>query len=202
MTIALAAGSWRQPLSRRLWLALAVSVLAHGLLAQALQSSGGAGRRLADSPALSARLQVSTEAAVPPATVPAAAALPDGGDGLPATALRTPASLPASALAAAPAPASGAALQDNRLYSAAELDRYPVPRQPLDLQAAVAPAAAVRLWVSIDAAGRVTALAAAEPGLAPETEQQLREWLSGIGFSPAIRDERPVRSRILVELRP
>lgn len=192
--------SWRTPLPRRLWLALAASVLAHGLIAEGLLAPAASGRRLGEVPVLSATLQ-----ARPPGTgvrpEAAPAVLRDGDDGLPAAARPAPAAAPASPVSAVAARGGPAMLPDNRLYSAAELDRYPVPLQPLDVRVAALPPA-VRLWVSIDSAGRVTGVAAADPGLAPAQEQQLRDWLAGMRFTPAFLHERPVGSRILVELRP
>lgn len=88
---------------------------------------------------------------------------------------------------------------DLRFYLARELDRYPSPLSALSLDHDRG-TGSVRLWVSIDQAGRVidaTVIDADPPG---ELERLAREQVLVTRFAPAWRDGRPVKSRVLLVL--
>jgi len=62
-------------------------------------------------------------------------------------------------------------------------------------------AGGVRLWVSIDQAGRVVDVAVIDADPPGEFERLARERVLATWFVPAERDGRPVKSRILLVLR-
>lgn len=118
--------------------------------------------------------------------------------------------LPASQMEPRAAPVIRPAIEtapagpDPRVYLARELDRYPAPMTALSLNAAVGggPAGSLRLWVSIDQAGRVidiTVIDADPPGT---LEADARERLMNMRFSPAYKDDRAVKSRVQLVLSP
>ena len=89
-----------------------------------------------------------------------------------------------------------------RVYLARELDRYPVPVSALSLHAGErgAPTGSVRLWVSIDQAGRVTDIEVIDTGSPGAWDAVARERLLGTRFNPAYKDEKAVKSRVLLVL--
>lgn len=112
----------------------------------------------------------------------------------------TPSAVPQAPDTPLPAGA-GAIVPDSRFYQARELDRYPEPLAPLNLRAAAGRAGSVRLWLSIDRAGNVVDVAVVDAGPSGELESMARESLLATRFMPAVKNERPVKSRILLELR-
>lgn len=187
---------------RRLLPALAGSVLVHYLIAAGWQSSGGVGQAPAQMPYLQALLEI-------PARPPAASTAGQADEAAqpapvrPAAISRSPVvhEEPSAAAPAGrrPAEGAGAALPDPRFYPARELDRYPLALAPLDLRTGAGKAGTVRFWVGIDLAGNVVDVAVdGEPG---PLAALAREHLLAMRFTPGVRDERPVKSRILLELR-
>jgi hypothetical protein len=98
-------------------------------------------------------------------------------------------------------PGDGASVPDLHFYQARELDRYPVPLTPLNLQAAAGRAGSVRLWLSIDHAGNAVDVAVIDADPSGDLASMARESLLATRFMPAVKNERPVKSRILLELR-
>jgi len=89
-----------------------------------------------------------------------------------------------------------------RYYGASELDRYPVPEQPVNLYMVDGEGLPfrVRLLVRIDHIGRVvdfSILVADPPGIFGAAAG---ESLRATRFTPASKDGRPVKSRIILEL--
>jgi len=163
-----------------------------------LELSAGGGHAARPVPALHAELRASPPALEsvvvpvrqePPPDLPTA--LP--AKQVPASSQTTPVPPAEPVHAAARAEAEGGA--DSRVYTARELDRFPQPLQPLPRWQGDS----LRLWLTIDARGHVVDLAAAT-GASP-VDPQWRERIAGVLFSPAMREERAVRARILLELR-
>jgi len=203
------AASWN-PLSmnrwpwRRLALALGASLLAHYLAVDGWPIVGGGRPMVPAAPQLHAQLDVSAE----PLTVPAV----DTAD-LPQERPKTewprsvsvPDARPAQPAASAitevqPAASSGSNIPDPRFYPARELDRYPLPLAPLDLRGMGGRPGHARVWVGIDLSGNVVDVALVDADPSGVLQRQLREQLLAVQFMPGIKDERPVRSRILLEL--
>lgn len=187
---------------RRPLIALGVSLLAHVLLAGGWTGGGGAPRAVAVSPALQARLDAAPAPLLVTESVPLAA--PDAMPDKPSPQL--PASRPRTRPAAAPAtrqPGAVASGPDTRFYLARELDRYPSPLSALRLDAGEREGTAgrVRLWVSIDQAGRVVDAAVIDADPSGTMEQSGRELVLATRFLPGQRDGRPVKSRVLLVLR-
>lgn len=90
---------------------------------------------------------------------------------------------------------------DPRFYLARELDQYPSPLSTLSPGDDPGTAGSVRLWVSIDEAGRVVDAAVIDPDPPGESGQLARERVLATSFVSARRDGRPVKSRILLVLR-
>lgn len=96
-------------------------------------------------------------------------------------------------------------LPDLTVYTARDLDSYPRPVFPLDVErlaerAAGLPPAGVRLELLIDEHGIVNDVAVAEPGLSNYLETQLRAVVAATRFVPARKDGRAVRSRVLLSV--
>lgn len=91
---------------------------------------------------------------------------------------------------------------DTRVYLARELDRYPAPVTAILLNSGTAgtPAGSVRLWVSIDQGGRVTDIEVIDAGAPVVFDAVERERLFGTQFRPAYKDEKAVKSRVLLVL--
>ena len=186
---------------RRLLVAFGASILVHVLIADGWRPSGGARQDAAVPLQLQARLEE-------PLVVPAAERPDIPLEPARATSLaRVPppverATPPASAAAGRPSTAgAGVAVPDPRFYPARELDRYPVPLAPLDLAIATAGPGSVRFWLSIDLEGKVVDAAVVDADSSAAWVAMAREYLLASRFAPAMRDERPVKSRVLLELR-
>jgi hypothetical protein len=172
---------------RRAAVALGASMLVHLFLAG---DWGGSGR--------SGRVTTPLQARLAPAAMPGSASsvVPPvaGNDAVvaqPAT-LNHQRLLPA---AEAEPPALAVAAADPRFYAARELDRFPSPLVPLPGTAA----GDIRLWLGIDRQGVVVDVASADPAV--PLPEGLVERLRGLRFVPALKDGRPVNSRVLLALR-
>lgn len=183
--------------SRRLIIALGASVLVHYVVAGAWR--GGAPQSAGSQTAIAARLEA-------PADAPLLRDAPGTGAASPPAAIQTWSGVPQLARhALRPAQPAVAAAQpgpDHRVYLARELDRYPAPVAALSLDAGAggASAGSVRLWVSIDQAGQVTDIAVIDAEPPAAFDAVARERLLGMRFSPAYKDDRPVKSRVLLVL--
>ncbi len=186
---------------RRLIIALAASLLAHYMVAGAWR--GGVPQSAGSQTAIAARLEPARSAAdvlllrdTPGTSVESSPVAVHELSGKPPPARR-------AARAAQPAmTATAQSGPDHRVYLARELDRYPAPVAALSLEAGAGGAAAgsVRLWVSIDQTGQVTDIAVIDAEPPAAFDAVARERLLGMRFSPAYRDDRPVKSRVLLVL--
>jgi protein TonB len=87
---------------------------------------------------------------------------------------------------------------DPTYYSARDLDVYPRPVAPLELDRFAADAAArMRFTLLIDEAGKVNEIASVEPG---PLQQALRTMLAATRFIPGRKDGRAVKSRVLLDV--
>jgi outer membrane biosynthesis protein TonB len=187
---------------QRLAVALGASLLAHYLIVGAWTSSGG-GR----SKPMMTQLKAQLEIPAAPLTVTSEASpdlsheasRPGAAPSVPSQVTRT---APTSAfIPEAQSPASsGSAIPDSRFYSARELDRFPAPVTPLELRSGTGRAGSVRVRIGIDLAGRVVDLEVVDGDPSGALEIYAREHLQAIRFLPGLKDDRPVRSRILLEL--
>lgn len=178
---------------RRMLIALGASLLVHFLIAG--WSGSGKARGAADAPV---RLQARLESN--PVVLPSAGK----NDQPPVRMAVSPAELPrrtAPVAAATVRQSAGAAATDPRFYLARELDRYPSPLSALDPGGDGAATGSVRLWVSIDEAGRVVDAAVIDPDPPGESGRLARERVLATSFISAWRDGRPVKSRVLLVLR-
>lgn len=192
--------------ARRMLIALGVSLLAHFLLVGYRGDSGALHTAATVLKPLQARLEWVPEALSPPeteiprlikpliepittpvTTVPPPVILPR----------RLPVTVPVAALEPSPAGVAASG-PDLRFYLARELDQYPSPLSALSLDDGRGTAGGVRLWVSIDQAGRVVDVAVIDADPPGEFERLARERVLATRFVPARRDGRPVKSRILL----
>ena len=200
-------GAWS-----RLRLALAFSVFSHLLFLAALVSEVQQGRaRAFGAVSITVRLELPSQ--VPPAG-PAVAdpdELPiprwiDRRDGISRSERLT--APQAKVSTTRPAPASSLALPqvpDPTVYTARDLDSYPRPLVPLDIErlldlSAGTPLAEVRFELLIDEHGIVNDVAPAGPGTAGRPGAELRAALAATRFIPALKDGRAVKSRMLVSI--
>lgn len=189
---------------RRLLPALGASVLVHVLVVEGWRPSGGASQSGAMPVQLQARLETTEFPAMPDPDPPDIPLGPDRNRPVAGMQMRAPRITPSAVPQApdTPLPAgAGATVPDLRFYQARELDRYPAPLAPLNLRAAAGRAGSVRLWLSIDRAGNVVDVAVVDADPSGELESMARESLLATRFMPAVKNERPVKSRILLELR-
>jgi protein TonB len=197
---ALLANQWTW---RRLAFALGASLLAHYLIVEVWPSSGG-GRPMPTAPLLKAQLEIPAAAL----TVPSAESADLSHVAVrPASTPRVPAPLERTESPSAALPelqfsgAQASAIPDSRFYSARELDRFPEPLAPLELQSGTGRSGSVRLRIGIDLAGRVVEVDVVDSDPSGALEVYAREQLQVTRFMPGLKDGRPVRSRILLELR-
>ncbi len=186
---------------QRLIIALAASLLAHYIVAGIWR--GGASQTAASQSAIAARLEV-PESATEVLLLRGEPAI--SGESSPAVMnelFNAPQRVRRVERAARLVNASAPAGPDMRVYLARELDRYPVPVAALSLNSETsgAPTGSVRLWVSIDQAGRVTDIEVIDTGSPGALDAVVRERLRGTRFSPAYKDEKAVKSRVLLILR-
>ena len=185
---------------RRLIIALGASLLAHYMVVGAWR--GGTPQSAVSPAAIAARL----EAPASPAEVLLLRDAPGTGVASPPAAIQAWSGVPQlvrnAVRPAQPAIATVQSGPDTRVYLARELDRYPAPVAALSLDAGAggASAGSVRLWVSIDQTGQVTDIAVIDAEPPVVFDAVARERLLGMRFSPAHKDERPVKSRVLLVL--
>lgn len=84
-------------------------------------------------------------------------------------------------------------------YPARELDAYPRPARPLELER-LPGAGSIRLLLLIDEHGIVNDLSPVEAGAASRLDEALRTALAATRFLPAQKDGRAVRSRIVLSV--
>ena len=56
------------------------------------------------------------------------------------------------------------------------------------------------LWLRIDEQGRVVEVTAGETDIPPELLEAAHAALAGVKFAPALKDERAVKSRLLLSI--
>ncbi len=185
----------------RLWCALAVSTLAHwALLATPLVDTRRPGAplsaidapiavRFAPPPGAVPDTLVVTEVELSRKPGPAAGHSGHAGSGTPAAVVAPP---------GADAPVA-LHVSDPTYYSARELDAYPHPAQPLELEP-LPGAGSIRLLLLIDEHGIVNDISLVEAGAASRLDQALRTALAAARFIPARKDGRAVRSRIVLSI--
>ncbi|MBI3043323.1 MAG: hypothetical protein HYY78_10935 [Betaproteobacteria bacterium] len=94
---------------------------------------------------------------------------------------------------------------DQTVFSARDLDVYPAPVAPFDVDRVAArvdgdAAGEVRLEVLIDEHGRVKEIAFAEPRTLDASAARLRDIIAATRFVPARKDGRAVKSRIVLSV--
>ena len=187
----------------RLRFALAVSALAHwALLATPLVETRrpGAAPSLIDAP-------MTVRFAPPPGAVPDTPAVTDAEDSrMPGPAAgygeRAGSDWPATVVAPPGADAPVAVrVPDPTYYPARELDAYPHPARPLELERSPG-ARSIRLLLLIDEYGIVNDISLVEAGAAGRLDDALRAELAATRFVPARKDGRDVKSRVLLSVGP
>jgi len=88
---------------------------------------------------------------------------------------------------------------DPTYYPARELDAYPRPARPLELER-LPGAGSIRLLLLIDEHGIVNDISLVEAGAASRLDEALRTALAATRFLPAQKDGRAVRSRIVLSV--
>lgn len=188
---------------RRLIIALVASLLAHYMVVSAWR--GGATQSAASQSAIAARLEAPGSAT----EVSLLRGEPEISGESPPTVKQELFHAPQpqrrvrhAERVARPVIATAPARPDMRVYLARELDRYPAPVSALSLYAGArsTPTSSVRLWVSIDQAGRVTEIEEVDAESSGALDAVVRERLRGTRFSPAFKDEKAVKSRVLLVL--
>ena len=90
---------------------------------------------------------------------------------------------------------------DANYYRARDLDRYPRPLAPFQINRTAGDGAGeVRLEVLIDERGIVQDMIFAAPAALARVEEELRAALAATRFLPAQKDGRAVRSRIVLSV--
>jgi hypothetical protein len=127
------------------------------------------------------------------------ASRPEAAPSVPSRVTRT--APPSAVIPEVQSPASSdTAIPDSRFYSARELDRFPAPVTPLELRSGTGRAGSVRVRIGIDLAGRVVEVEVVDGDPSGVLQIYAREQLQAVRFLPGLKDDRPVRSRILLEL--
>ncbi len=93
---------------------------------------------------------------------------------------------------------------DANWYTAQDIDVYPRATTPLRFASPQGTGDAVvrmLLWLRIDEHGQVAEVSAGEPGIPAAWVDAARASLTAVRFTPARKDERAVRSRLLLSLR-
>ena len=208
--------------SLRLTLALGASVLAHAWLLAA--HTGGVPARVSAVEAwstISARLAVTlpddAESVTPEPAAPRVLPAQDERTAGPVPELPMPPARTAGGTAAgvsglarqheksSPTPASPKlpAAVDTTWYAAHDIDVYPRPGTPLRFappEGAGETLVRLTLWLRIDEQGEVVEVTPGEPGIPAGWVDAARASLSAIRFAPARKDERAVRSRLLLSV--
>ena len=90
---------------------------------------------------------------------------------------------------------------DPDYYTARDLDRYPRPLAPFQINRTAGDGAGeVRLEILIDERGIVQEMTFAGPAAPARVEDELRAALAATRFLPAQKDGRAVRSRIVLSI--
>ena len=90
---------------------------------------------------------------------------------------------------------------DPSYYTARDLDRYPRPLAPFQINRTAGDGAGeVRLEILIDERGIVQDMTFAGPAAPARVEEELRAALAATRFLPAQKDGRAVRSRIVLSV--
>lgn len=187
---------------RRLLPAIGLSLLVHVLIVDSWRPSAGAQPSGAVPAPLQARLETAAPLAMPAADLTDIPLEPDRARPVAGVRVPAPRVTPVAPMTGTPLTGSaGASVPDPRFYQARELDRYPLPLAPLNLQAAAGLSGSVRLWLSIDLTGNVVDVSVADADPSGALESMARESLLATRFMPAMKNERPVKSRIQLELR-
>jgi len=95
------------------------------------------------------------------------------------------------------------AAPDATWYTAQDIDIYPRAAVPLRLvppegSAGAGAGARLLLWLRIDERGEIVEVSAGEPGIPAAWLDAARKSLAAIRFTPARKDDQPVRSRLLL----
>jgi protein TonB len=183
----------------RFELALAASVLLHAVLCTAfvleapMRERPAAGFAPITVHIRSQAPEVSIEALVP--TVgPLPAVVPRKPRAAPAATGLSQESNAAATLTLLPAP-------DPTYYSARDLDTYPRPVAPLDLDRVAADAGtSIRLSLLIDEGGSVNEIKLVEPAAQGPLQEAVRGVLAATRFIPGRKDGRAVKSRVLLDV--
>ena len=133
------------------------------------------------------------------------ALVPTGGPSLPAVVPQKPRAAPA---ATGLSPESNAAATlalpqapDPTYYSARDLDTYPRPAAPLELDRIAADAGtSIRLTLLIDEGGSVNEIRLVEPAAQGPLQEAVRGVLAATRFIPGRKDGRAVKSRVLLDV--
>ena len=99
------------------------------------------------------------------------------------------------------------AVADATWYTAQDLDAYPRSDVPVTIERAAFASAGetpvrLLLWLRIDERGVVVRVSAGEPGMSSRSVELARRSLAGTRFTPARKDGRAVRSRLLLSVNP
>lgn len=94
---------------------------------------------------------------------------------------------------------------DSTWYTAQELDSYPRASTPIKIGPAARTATGGRLerlllWLRIDEYGAVVDVSAGEPGIPARWVDLARAGLATVQFTPARKDDRAVKSRLLLSV--
>lgn len=187
----------------RLRFALAVSALAHwALLATPLVDTRrpGATAYTMDAPIAVRFVPPAAARDAPEATEAKKSRVPVRPWPAAGSSMRARSDLPAT-VAAPPHAEAPVALRapDPTYYPARELDAYPQPAQPLELDR-LSGAGRFRLLLLIDEHGIVNDVSLVEAGAAVRLDEALRSALAATRFLPAQKDGRAVRSRIVLSV--
>lgn len=189
----------------RLVVALLLSIALHVFVATRPPQTGSHTFGPVLRPVIHAKLELPAPRAVdqsPSLSLAANDTVQDRGIAAPVPAVAEP---PAHETAIPVAAEPGFALPDLVYYLAGELDVYPVPVSPISIAAfdsarAPGPPGRVRLWVSIDETGWPATVEVQDANPAGLLDEAAIAALRMQRFSPARKDGRPVRSRVLIEL--
>lgn len=200
---ALAAGSRRVRLARRRLLAACmVSAGAHLWFAGGMPAgSPRSAAPGASAPVITARLAPLD--APQPEALPVLPVVPAETAPASPRAQRTPESARDTLATARAEPDAGpghAMASDPRYYAVRELDVYPALAAPLELRAVIAPAARALLMVLIDARGGVDQVDVVEADAGGAFGEEARRSLLAARFTPALKNGRPVKSRVLIRI--
>ena len=186
---------------RRLLAAALVSLALHALLATQGLEPGKRKAEVRQQPRyITARLMTSGPRPPPALISPVKATAPDPPPALRRTVIRD--ASPGRTESERPRGAPLGEAPDLTYYAARELDVYPVLSAALDLHSQDAGLGATRvlLLVSIDETGVVTEVSVIESERDRRLEADAQRALRLARFSPAIRNGRAVRSRVLVHV--